>query len=84
MADDPYRAYNLKLLVDGAAAGAFVECSDLHAVVDTIAYREDNTRQQSRHLRGHIRYQPLTLRYGVSRSRALWNWLETSFTGGEQ
>ena len=81
MAEDPYRAFNFALLIEGVNAGGFVECNGLGADVDVIAYREAGANQGIRHLPGQVRFRPLTLRYGLTRSREIWNWFQGAVTG---
>lgn len=81
MADEPYRAFNFTLLIEGVESGHFVECSGLGAEVDVIAYREGGANQQIRHLPGQVRFQPLELHYGLSRSRELWDWFTRTLSG---
>jgi phage tail-like protein len=81
MADEPYRAFNFTLLIEGVESGQFVECAGLSAEVDVIAYREGGANQQIRHLPGQVRFQPLELRYGLSRSRELWDWFSQTLSG---
>lgn len=81
MAVDPYRAFNFQLLIDSVAAASFVECSGLGASVDVIAYREGGANQTIRHLPGQLHYQPMTLRYGLTKSRDLWNWFSDASAG---
>lgn len=80
MAEDPHRAFNFMLLIEGVSAAGFVECSGLGADIDVIAYREGGGGAV-RHLPGQARTRPMILRYGLTRSRAMWDWFETSSTG---
>lgn len=80
MADDPYRAFNFSLLIEGVGDARFVECSGLGADIDVIAYREGGGRQ-IRHLPGQVRNRPMILRYGVTRSREMWTWFEAASSG---
>jgi phage tail-like protein len=70
---DPYRAYNFKLQIQGVTEGHFTECSGLNARVRSIAYREAGT-EIVRKLPGPVEYGDITLRYGLTRSAELWNW----------
>lgn len=81
MSTDPYRAYNFQLLLDGELVAGFVECSGLGADIPTIDYREGGSGHTVRHLPGRVRYQPATLRHGISRSRQLWDWFQGSIAG---
>lgn len=81
MANDPYRAYNFKLDISGVTEGHFTECSGLSVRVESIPYREAGNRQIVRHIPGPVEYASITLRYGVTSSRELWEWLEKTVKG---
>lgn len=78
---DPYRAYNFKLDIGGVTDAHFTECSGLGVKVTPIAYREAGNNQVVRHIPGPVEYAAVTLRYGLTSSRALWDWLLTAVQG---
>ena len=78
---DPYRSYNFKLEVGGVTQGHFTECSGLSVNIDPITYREGGSQQIIRHLPGPVDYAAVTLKYGVSDSRELWDWLMKTAAG---
>ena len=78
---DPYRAYNFKLLIEGVTEGHFTEVSGLGVRVEAIQYREAGNAQIVRRIPGQVTYGPVTLRYGLTNSRELWDWLLTAVQG---
>ncbi|MEZ4769681.1 MAG: phage tail protein [Caldilineales bacterium] len=78
---DPYRSYNFKLEVGGVAQGHFTECSGLNVTIDPISYREAGSQQIIRHLPGPVDYAAVTLKYGVTDSQDLWDWLMKTVEG---
>jgi len=78
---DPYRAYNFKLEIQGVTEGHFTECSGLGVKVDVISYREGGNSQVIHRLPGQVSYADITLRYGLTNSRQLWEWFLTSMRG---
>jgi phage tail-like protein len=78
---DPYRAYNFKLEIQGVTEGHFTECSGLGVKVDVISYREGGASQVIHRLPGQVSYADVTLRYGLTNSRQLWEWFLTSMRG---
>lgn len=78
---DPYRAYNFKLEIQGVTEGHFTECSGLGVKVDVISYREGGASQIIHRLPGQVSYADITLRYGLTNSRQLWEWFLTSMRG---
>lgn len=78
---EPYRAYQFKLVINGVTEGHFTECSGLAVRVNTIKYREAGQSQIVHSLPGPVEYADVTLRYGVTASRELWDWLQRSMAG---
>lgn len=79
---DPYRAYNFKLAFQPNIADAhFTEISGIAINVRTIAYREGGMRPYATLLPGYVEYSPITLRYGVTASRELFDWFMTAVNG---
>ena len=82
---DPFRAYNFKLLfIPGITEAHFTQVSGLGVRVDPIAYREGGNLSQVRYLPGRVDYAPVTLRYGLTQSRELWDWVQTGVKGAVQ
>ncbi|WP_428262849.1 phage tail protein [Haliangium sp.] len=77
---NPYRGYNFRLLIDNADA-RFVYCSGLGVNVEAIPYREGGRAQIVHQLAGPVEYSPVTLRYGLTDSPALWSWFEKAMAG---
>jgi phage tail-like protein len=78
---DPYRAYNFKLEIQGVTEGHFTDCSGLGVKVHAIAYREGGTSQVVHRLPGQVEYSDITLRYGLTKSTELWDWLMSAVKG---
>jgi phage tail-like protein len=78
---EPYRAYNFKLVIQGVTEGHFTECSGLGVKVHTIKYREGGISEIVHSLPGPVEYADVTLRYGLTSSNELWNWLLTAVRG---
>lgn len=80
-ANDPYRSYNFKLDINGISEGHFTECSGLNVKIESIPYREAGNNQLVRHIPGPVEYSAVTLKYGVTASRELWDWLMKAVEG---
>lgn len=78
---DPYRAYNFKLDIQNVTEGHFTECSGLGVKVHALAYREGGMGEVVRRLPGQVEYGDITLRYGLTQSQALWDWLMSAVNG---
>ncbi len=75
--DDPYRSYNFLLQIEGVTVGGFVSVSEIAANTEVIAYREGGGAGGVRHLPGQVDYSPVTLRYGLTQNRELWDWFRS-------
>lgn len=78
---DPYRAYNFKLSIQGITEGHFTSCSGMGIKVQAIKYREGGTNQVVHCIPGQIEYADITLRYGLTTSPEIWDWLMTAVKG---
>ena len=78
---DPYRVYNFKLEIQGVTEGHFTECSGLGIRVDAIPYRQGGVSQVVHRLPGRVEYADITLRYGLTPSRDLWEWFMSAVRG---
>ena len=78
---DPLRRYNFNLLINNVTSGHFVEVTGLDVLVDKILYREAGNNQIVRAIPGRVTYSSVTLRYGLTSSSELWEWLMTAVNG---
>jgi phage tail-like protein len=78
---DPLRAYNFNLIINNINSGHFVSASGLNVFVDRILYREAGLNQIVRAIPGRVTYSPVTLRYGVTTSTDVWDWLMSAVNG---
>jgi len=78
---DPLRAYNFKLLINNVTEGHFTEVSGLGVQVERIAYREGGNNAQVRAIPGRVTYAAVSLRFGLTSSQELWDWLLSAVEG---
>jgi len=79
---DLFRDYNFKLLFTPEIPEAhFTQCSSIGVKVDAISYREGGNNQVVHRLPGRVEYSSVTLRYGLTKSADLWNWMQKSVSG---
>jgi phage tail-like protein len=78
---DPYRAYNFKLVIQGITEGHFTECSGMGIRVQALEYREGGQSQVVHRIPGRVEYASITLRYGLTASRELFDWFMTAVKG---
>lgn len=78
---DPYRAYNFKMDILGVTEAHFTEISNMEIKVNPIAYREGGNNQVVHYVPGYVEYGTVTLRYGLTKSRELWDWFMKGVSG---
>jgi phage tail-like protein len=78
---DPHRAYNFRLEMKGGIAGYFTECSGMGVRIQPIRYRDGGNTSVVHMVPGRVEYSGITLRYGLTASRDLWDWMMTAVKG---
>ena len=71
---DPFRNFRFLLEIDGISQGGFAECSGFGSNVEVIEYREGGEAATVRKLPGKVSYPDITLKWGVTDSRELYDW----------
>ncbi len=79
--NDPYRAYNFLVEIDGIARAAFRECSGLDTSQDPIEYREGGEPLTVRKLPGLVKYSNISLKWGTTDDAELWDWRQKAMEG---
>lgn len=81
---EPYRSYHFQLEIEGIVSAYFTECTGLAVNVTSIAFRAGGEGQTVHQLPGPVHYAPAILRYGVTDSPVLWQWMKASMSGHVQ
>jgi phage tail-like protein len=71
---DPYRNFRFKVEIQGIEQAGFSECSGFGSTVEVIEYREGGEASTVRKLPGKVTYPDITLKWGVTDSRELYEW----------
>lgn len=72
----PYRNFRFRLEIEGLEVAGFSEVTGFDATVDVVEYREgDYPVATPRKLPGLTKYGNVTLKWGVSDSMELYEWL---------
>lgn len=79
--EDPLRNFQFTLEIGGITAGHFTEVTGLSARVEVVEYREGGMHNILRKLPGKVDYTEVTLRYGLTRTRELWSWMQATIEG---
>ncbi|MFF8942177.1 phage tail protein [Streptomyces sp. NPDC014864] len=78
---DPFRNFNFLVELDGIAQASFRECSGLGSATDVIENREGGDNTTVRKLPGRTSYSDITLKWGITPSRELWDWRQQVVDG---
>jgi phage tail-like protein len=71
---DPYGNYNFLVEIDGITRAAFQQCSGFDSTIDIIEHREGGENTTLRKLPGMTKYSNLTLKWGITDDRDLYDW----------
>jgi phage tail-like protein len=78
---DPYRNCNFLVEIDGITQAGFTDCSGLGSSTEPIEYREGGENTTVRKLPGTTKYTNISLKWGLSDSRELYDWYHKVVTG---
>lgn len=81
MRTDPYRNFRFLVEIDGIQQGGFTECSGFGSDVEVVEYREGGETATVRKLPGKTSYPDITLKWGITDSRELYDWHRTAVNG---
>jgi phage tail-like protein len=78
--DDPYKAFNFLVQIDGVTRAGFSEVSGLDSETVVIEYRSGG-ENVVRKLPGLTKFGNIVLRRGVTQDDELWNWRQSVVDG---
>ncbi|MZQ83966.1 phage tail protein [Paenibacillus sp. 5J-6] len=78
---DPYRNFRFRIEVEGIQQAGFSEISGFDASLSVIEYREGNETITPRKLPGLAKYGNISLKWGVTDSMDMYNWMSESIQG---
>jgi phage tail-like protein len=71
---DPFVTYNFLVEIDGITRAAFQQASGFDSTIDVIEHREGGENTTARKLPGLTKYSNITLKWGVTDDRELYDW----------
>ena len=71
---DPYRNFNFLVEIDGITQAGFSDCSGFGSSTDPIEYREGGENKTVRKLPGLTKHNNITLKWGLTDSKELYDW----------
>lgn len=78
---DPYKSFRFLVEIDGIVQAGFSECSGFGSSVEVVEYREGGDVATVRKLPGKDTYDDITLKWGVTDSRELYDWHRAAING---
>jgi phage tail-like protein len=81
---DPFLNYNFLVELDGITRAAFTEVTGLDATTEPVDYREGGENGTVRKLPGLTRFGNITLRWGMTIDRELYDWHRQTVLGNVQ
>lgn len=71
---DPYKNFRFLVEIDSIVQAGFSDCSGFGSNVEVIEYREGGDAATVRKLGGKTSYPDITLKWGITDSRDLYDW----------
>jgi phage tail-like protein len=78
---DPYSNSRFLVEIDGIVQAGFTEASGFGSTVEVVEYREGGDAATVRKLPGRVTYPDITLRWGLTDSRELYEWHVAAING---
>lgn len=78
---DPFKNFRFFVEVDGIVQAGFSECSGFGSTVEAVEYREGGDPANVRKLPGKVTFPDITLKWGVTNSRELYDWHRAAVNG---
>ena len=78
---DPYKNFRFLVELDGIVQAGFSDCNGLGSNIEVVEYREGGDTPTVRKLPGKISYTDITLKWGITDSRELYDWHHTAING---
>jgi phage tail-like protein len=78
---DPYKNFRFLVEVEGIVQAGFSEVSGFGSEVEVVEYREGGDTSTVRKLPGKTTYRDLTLKWGITDSRELYDWHRAAVNG---
>jgi phage tail-like protein len=81
---DPYKNFRFLVEIDGIVQAGFSECSGFGSNLEVVEYREGGDASTVRKLPGKVSYPDMTLKWGITDSRELYDWHLAAVNGAVQ
>src|SRR4051794_38621741 len=81
---DPYKKFKFLAEIDGITRAAFHEASGFDSSIDVVEHREGGENITNRKLPGAVKYSNITLKWGLTDDRELYDWHRQCANGNVQ
>jgi phage tail-like protein len=81
---DPYKNFRFLVELDGIVQAGFAEASGFGSSLEVVEYREGGDAATVKKLPGKVSYPDITLRWGITDSRELYDWHLSAVNGNVQ
>jgi phage tail-like protein len=78
---NPYMSFRFRVEIDGIISGGASEVSGLQIETETEPYEEGGVNDFIHQLPKRTKYQPITLKRGITDLDELWNWYQDVVKG---
>lgn len=78
---DAYSNFNFLVEIDGITRAAFQQASGFDSTIDVIEHREGGDNTTPRKLPGMTKYSNITLKWGLTDDRELYDWHRQAVLG---
>jgi phage tail-like protein len=78
---DPSENFRFLVEIEGIQQAGFMECTGLGSRIEVVEYREGGDDSAVRKLPGRVTYPDITLKWGVTKSRELYDWHRAVING---
>ena len=78
---DPYRNFRFLVEIDGIVQAGFSDVSGFGSTVEVVEYREGGDTATVRKLPGKVSFPDITLKWGITDSRELYDWHRSAVNG---
>ena len=78
---DPYKNFRFLVEIDGIVQAGFTECSGFGSDIEVVEYREGGEAATVRKLPGEVSYPDISLKWGLTDSRELYDWHREAVNG---
>lgn len=81
--EDPLLGFNFALMLDGAIAGYFTECSGIGSEHEITEHKvvDDTGHEIIRKIPGRVKFQDVTLKRGITSDVEIWDWRQDVVDG---